>query len=85
MKIPLKNENNPTFNRLRWQCRRGMLELDLYLMRYLEQKYANASSDEQALFEILLSEPDPILLEWFTGRLVPQDDKMAQLVCSIRA
>ena len=55
---------------LQWQCRRGMLEIDLILKRYLSESYLDASGTEQALFESLLTENDQQLFLWFTGREV---------------
>lgn len=44
--------------RLRWQCRRGMLELDLILLAFLEKKYINLNPADQKLFEQLLTYSD---------------------------
>ena len=71
-------------SRLQWQCRRGMLELDLYLTKFLEKKYQYLSDEQKMLFESLLSEPDPVLLAWFTGQLTPKDAGMMALVAEIR-
>lgn len=51
-------------NRLRWQCRRGMLELDEILIRYLEQQYPGADVDQQRGFVRLLAVEDPLLNRW---------------------
>ena len=40
--------------RLRWQCRRGMLELDLLLNRFLESAYADLSVQQRTDFVRLL-------------------------------
>ena len=53
---------------LRWQCRRGMLEMDLFLYTYLMHAYAVATPEEQALFEALLHENDQQLFLWFTAQ-----------------
>ncbi len=60
--------------RLRWRCRRGMLELDLLLLPYVEMKYWLTTTAERALFQDLLEEDDPVLFEWFHGRNLPADD-----------
>lgn len=44
--------------RLRWQCRRGMLELDLLLGGFLDKDYLNLNAGDQALFEQLLTYSD---------------------------
>lgn len=50
--------------RLRWRCRRGMKELDLLLVRWLDRRYAAASADERAAFGRLLQAQDPELVAW---------------------
>ena len=51
-------------DRIRWQCRRGMLELDLLLKRFLEQELARLDPGQVQVFKELLNEPDPVLLAW---------------------
>ncbi|RMG38015.1 MAG: succinate dehydrogenase assembly factor 2 [Gammaproteobacteria bacterium] len=53
-----------TLHRLRWQCRRGMLELDEILLAYLENRYPEAPEAEQAAFRELLTCEDPLLQRW---------------------
>lgn len=50
--------------RLRWQCRRGLLELDWLLERFLDRDYPTLSAAERQAFEQLLSYPDPQLQWW---------------------
>jgi len=40
--------------KLRWRCRRGMKELDLLLTRYVDERYREATPDEQQAFRQLL-------------------------------
>ncbi|MDX1482348.1 MAG: succinate dehydrogenase assembly factor 2 [Woeseiaceae bacterium] len=47
--------------RLRWQCRRGMRELDVLLTRYLENDYPTACEDDKQAFGRLLDLTDPEL------------------------
>ena len=48
--------------KLRWQCRRGSLELDLLLKNYLETDYLTADETEKARFrELLMLEDDELL------------------------
>lgn len=48
--------------KLRWQCRRGSLELDLLLNRYLETRYPVAGEEEKACFVEMLKLDDSELL-----------------------
>lgn len=50
-------------NRLRWRCRRGMLELDLPLARFLEEHYPGAVEEEKDAFARLLDYTDLDLWE----------------------
>ena len=50
--------------RIRWQCRRGMRELDELLLGYLEQRYEAAGNAEKAAFQSLLALPDPDLVAY---------------------
>ena len=70
--------------RLLWQCRRGMLELDILLQGFVERCYCGLSASEQQTFETLLKYPDQELLEYFFQQAEPDDKDIAQLVQSIR-
>ncbi|MBT8134773.1 MAG: succinate dehydrogenase assembly factor 2, partial [Gammaproteobacteria bacterium] len=41
----------------RWQCRRGMLELDLLLNNFVEKKARTLTDQQKQSFELLLSYP----------------------------
>ena len=60
--------------RLRWQCRRGLLELDLLFVRFLEQHYSALTVEEQGNFQRLLEQPDQTLLAWLQGQQEPPLD-----------
>jgi antitoxin CptB len=48
-----------------------MRELDVVLVRYLEERYPSAPVAEQQAFEALLETPDPQLFAYLTGREAP--------------
>ncbi len=50
--------------RLRWQCRRGMRELDDLLMAWMEARFEHAPEAQKAAFEMLLELPDPELASY---------------------
>ena len=70
--------------RLRWQCRRGMRELDELLQSFLECGYAQLDDAQRLTFERLLTTQDNQLLEYFMGRSVPRDSDTADVVAKIR-
>ncbi len=53
--------------RVRWRCRRGLLELDIVLGRFMEQRYASMNNAERVVFDELLDYPDTMLWDVITG------------------
>ena len=70
--------------RLRWLCRRGMKELDVVMLRYLENSYESATAAEQERFRELLQMPDPDLYNLLLGREVMVDPDMAGFLRQLR-
>jgi antitoxin CptB len=69
---------------LRWQCRRGMLELDLLLGTFLDKGYAVLTRQAQEDFKRLLALPDPTLYAWLIGQTLPERGPFGDLVAAIR-
>lgn len=61
----------PERNHLRWLCRRGMLELDTWLMRFLEQRFSDLAPEQQYAFAQLLQQDDMLLFDWLAGNTEP--------------
>ncbi|MBD9355666.1 FAD assembly factor SdhE [Methylomonas albis] len=72
-------------NKLRWRCRRGTLELDLMLLRYLENRYLAAEPTEQQEFLLLLELEDTELMRYLMGEQLPEFESLTKLVLAIRA
>ena len=53
--------------RLKWACRRGMLELDVLLMPFVDEAFDSLDYEQQEIFERLLTSDDPDLFAWFMG------------------
>ncbi len=70
--------------RLRWRCRRGMAELDVLMLRFLDQRWSDAADDERSLFLRLLDCEDDNLWRWFMGISRPDDKDLDGLVERIR-
>lgn len=66
--------------RLRWRCRRGMRELDVLLLRYLDEEHAGATPAERAAFELLLSAQDPEIVDLLAGRLRAEDEAVNAII-----
>lgn len=71
--------------RLKWACRRGMLELDLLLGRFLEEAYPKLSPEMQTRFAELLTYTDPELWTWLTGQSLPENQTLIPIIKAIRA
>ena len=79
-------DNDPVSHaRLCWQCRRGMLELDLVLQAFLDHHYDKVTVDERRAFETLLNYPDALLFEFIMGRVIPTDQQLANVVTRLRS
>ena len=76
---------NPTDAELTWSCRRGMLELDIILTRFLSQGLSALNATERESFARLLLHPDPDLFSWLMGKECPTEPEIAHLVSTIRA
>jgi antitoxin CptB len=70
--------------KLRWACRRGMLELDVLLGNFLEEAFLSLPEQDQNIFVRLLSENDQDLFTWLTGHTKPNDAELAEMVEKIR-
>jgi antitoxin CptB len=78
------SDSSVSVSRLRWQCRRGMRELDLLLVRYLETDYSVATETEQRAFERLLELSDPELLSYLLHGQIPADRELAHVFQRLR-
>lgn len=60
--------------RVRWRCRRGLLELDIVLGRFVEQRYAGLDRAQKEAFDALLDMPDTVLWDMIAGREAPAQE-----------
>ena len=67
-------------SRLRWQCRRGMRELDELLLGYLNDCYASADEADKAAFRDVLALADPELNAYLLQRQVPSSKSVARVI-----
>ncbi len=71
--------------RLKWRCRRGLLELDLVFERFWKGEGTRLSPDEAQVLERLLTLPDNDLLDLVMGRTESPDREFRDLVRKLRA
>jgi antitoxin CptB len=77
--------NQVDVNRLFWGSRRGMLELDLVLMPFLENVYPTLEQSDKERYWLLLEEQDQDLFAWFLRRENPANPELQRIVDIIRA
>jgi len=75
---------NSELSRLRWQCRRGMLELDLFLESFMDKAYMQLTDKQKKDFSNLLETPDQMLLDYLMGRVIPYDKDIADVTKQVR-
>jgi antitoxin CptB len=72
-------------DRIRWRSRRGVLELDLVLERFLAGQFNALTQDELEVYKDLLLLPDNDLLDLVNGKLDLQDVDQQAMVHKLRA
>ena len=76
------NEQNLSadFKRLKWHCRRGMLELDLLLEPFLEEEFNKLDEADKHRFYQLIQVEDQDMFTWFMQKETPKDPDLARIV-----
>jgi antitoxin CptB len=75
---------NDDLSKLRWNCRRGMLELDALLQPFLERSYAQLPTELQFDFQRLLCCSDLELFRCLLRNEKPADDSLSVILGVIR-
>jgi len=71
--------------RLRWACRRGMLELDSLLGPFFDKHFEELNYEQRAAFETLLTFQDPDLFAWFIGSNSPEEPELQAIIKLIKS
>lgn len=66
--------------RARWRCRRGLLELDIVLQRFMDKHYTGLNDEELRQFENLLSLPDNDLWDMITEKKMAAVDSLQSVL-----
>jgi len=77
-------KNVKTVKQLQWQCRRGMLELDVILIPFLENYFESLDENNQLAFSELLTQADPDLYTWIMGFGECKIEEFVELIQIIR-
>ncbi len=83
--MPATGMDSTELDRMRWRCRRGMLENDLILARFLDARGDAMTKAEAAQLTQLLDLGDGELWDLLSGRAEPADATIAPLVEALRA
>jgi antitoxin CptB len=71
--------------KLRWHCRRGLLELDLILEKFNQRHLEALDAGQVARFKELLAFPDNDLFDLIMGRSAVPDDRFDAMLKLLRA
>ena len=74
----------PEKNRVRWACRRGMLELDFIFQHFFENDYDKLSVEKKIAFLQLLKQDDTDLFDWLVGDVVCCDVSLREIIADIK-
>ncbi len=69
--------------RVRWRCRRGMLELDLIFSRYFDARFDDMTEVQKEAFQSLLEYPDNDIWDWLNARTQCADHEVAPLIADL--
>jgi antitoxin CptB len=70
--------------RVRWQCRRALLELDLVFTRFLERHFDSLSEDQVADLDDLLRCEDHELWAMVNGSRPCTEDRWREMIALLR-
>jgi succinate dehydrogenase flavin-adding protein (antitoxin of CptAB toxin-antitoxin module) len=76
--------NRVVREKLKWKCRRGLLELDLVLERFLRDRADELHDAQLARLDALLDLPDNDLWDIVSGRSNRYDPGLADMVARLR-
>ncbi len=74
------NAGEARLKALRWKSRRGMKELDVLLEAFLIQQAEALKEGSWQVFEELLAQEDDVLFDWISGRDLPTNKELLELI-----
>lgn len=86
MPVPEQSSNNAVFDeetdakRVYWHSRRGMLELDLILVPFVEQQYRQLNDADKTAYKSLLECEDADIYAWLMSRGQPDSGPLEAMV-----
>jgi antitoxin CptB len=71
--------------RLAWRCRRGMLELDIILQKFVNEQFGSLHMGELQVFDELLDLPDNDFWEIIRNTQQAEDEHLQSVLTKLRA
>ena len=68
------------YRKIYWHSRRGMLELDLILIPFVENHLRNISAESQQLYVRFLEQEDNDMFSWFMRATVSEKPEIVRMV-----
>ena len=81
----MPTDDDRILDRIKWRARRGLLENDILLSRFLKSELTRLSKDELHTLEQLLRMEDNDLLDMLMGRQASSEANVAALIARIRS
>lgn len=73
------------YKKLAWHSRRGMRELDLLLLPFVEKRLPALGEEERAQYRRLLMEEDQDLYNWLVMREPVANAELEQIIALVRS
>lgn len=77
-------EGQDRLRKLRWQSRRGMKELDVLFEAFFDKQSDALRRGEWPQLEALLSQEDDVLFDWISGRSLPEEQAVLDLIFKLK-
>ena len=69
--------------RIKWACRRGMLELDVIIMPFFDACFDQLTEIEKTQLVAFLEYDDPDLFAWLMGHAICSDENVVGMIDKI--
>jgi len=79
-----EREHERDTERIKWHCRRGLLELDLLLERFLQRHLDGLDAGQTEVLKELLAYEDNDLLDMVMGRAEPVNNRLSAVLEMMR-
>jgi antitoxin CptB len=81
----MEDDRGARLRRLRWHCRRALLELDLMFQRFWSRIGDDVDADTEAALERLVAMEDHDLWDLVSGRRETDDPQLAGVIGRLRS